>query len=116
VQASDAVGQIFSNYQAALLLLEEAVGDATVSQATAREIFDPVRDACAGAVPGLADLVAEAIAEPNRVAIAHSRLIKRQAALKGPAPARLEELRTGSHSAGSLFRLLLARSQLPSGD
>jgi hypothetical protein len=109
VQASDAVGQIFSNYQAAVLLLQEAVGDARVSPETAREIFEPVLEACGGAVPGLDELVAEVIAEPDRVAVSHSRLIKRRPALKGPAPPRLSELATGSHSAGALFKVLVAR-------
>jgi hypothetical protein len=109
VQASDAVGQILSNYQAAVLLLDEAVGDATVSRETAREIFEPVLDACGGAVPGLDELVAEVIADPGRVAATHSRLIKRRPALKGPAPAQLSALVTGSHSAGALFKVLLAR-------
>ncbi len=111
MQASDAVGQIFSNYEAALLLLEDAVGGATVSQETALEIFQPVLDACGGAVPGLDELVAEVIAAPDRVAISHSRLIKRKAALKGPASAELSALVTGSHSAGALFKMLLARRQ-----
>jgi hypothetical protein len=109
VRASDAVGQIFSNYQAAALLFEQTTGGATVSRETAREIFEPVLEACGGAVPGLDELVAEAMAAPDRVAVAHSRLIKRRSALKGPASAQLSELVTGSHSAGALFKLLLAR-------
>jgi hypothetical protein len=114
VQASDAVGQIFSNYQAALLLLEEAGGDVTVSHETAREIFQPVLDACGGAVPGLDELVAEVVAEPNRVAATHSRLIRRRPGLEGPASAQLSELVTGTHSAGALFRFLQAKVR--SGD
>jgi hypothetical protein len=98
------VGQIFSNYQAALHLLEETVAGETVApdralevlKQAAREVFAPVLDACAGVAPGLDDLVAESIggpsamasaardlvgAERQRVAITHSRLITRQAGL-----------------------------------
>jgi hypothetical protein len=113
VRASDAVGQILSNYQAALLLVEEAVGDATVSRETAREIFQPVLDACAG-VAGLEDLVAEVVAEPDRVAATHSRLIKRRPQMPDVPSARLEELAAGSHSAPALFMVL--RAKVVSGD
>jgi hypothetical protein len=144
------VGQILSNYQAALHLFEEAVtgdiGETVPPQlglellrTTAREMFAPVLEACAGVAPGLDDLVSEAIggvgdapaaerqmrdlvvAERERVAITHSRLITRQARLMDvaeegghraalvTAAARLEELQTGSHSAGALFNVLLER-------
>ena len=158
------VGQIFSNYQAALHLFEEAVtsgyGETVprelaleVLQHAAHEVFEPVLDACVGVAPGLDDLVAESIgrvdavpevekreaaqsapahalrnlviAERQRVAITHSRLIKRQLGLMQSAEeraartdigdyrlalvgaaARLDELETGSHSAGALFKVL----------
>ena len=150
----DAVGRIFSNYQAALHLSEEAVtagyGEA-VSRALAQEVlrdaaddvFTPVLEACVGVAPGLEDLVQESIgpvdgvlevplrnlviAERQRVAATHSRLIRRQPALMRAAEARaavdlsgyrsalvaaagrLDELETGSHSAGALFQVLLDR-------
>jgi hypothetical protein len=143
-----AVGQILSNYQAALHLFEEAVSGETVPappalallREAAREVFAPVLEACAGVAPGLDDLVSESIggvdapahaadrpmrdlviAERERVAITHSRLITRQprlvqAAAEGgqrgelvAATARLEELQTGSHSAGALFNVLFER-------
>ena len=103
----------------------------------AREVFAPVLDACAGVAPGLDDLVSESIgsgddapatgrgavrdlviAERQRVAVTHSRLITRQPRLivaageratVVAAARRLEELETGSHSAGALFNLLLER-------
>jgi hypothetical protein len=163
------VGQIFSNYQAALHLFEEAVrrgyGETVprdlaleVLREAAHEVFAPVLDACVGVAPGLEDLVTESmgkvdevpeverpeaaqsapahalrnlvIAERQRVAISHSRLIKRQvslmqaaedrAALAGAglpdyrallvaAAGRLDELETGSHSAGALFKVLFNR-------
>jgi hypothetical protein len=155
------VGQIFSNYQAALHLFEEAVtgfGESVprplaleVLQQAAREVFVPVLDACAGVAPGLDDLVTESIgsadavpaveaeaagpsaqalrdlviAERQRVAATHSRLIRRQAALMKvgeeragggdyraalvAAARRLDELETGSHSAGALFTVLFER-------
>lgn len=130
-----------------------------VLQEAAHEVFAPVLDACVGVAPGLEDLVAESmgavddvpeverrvaaqsapahalrnlvIAERQRVAISHSRLIKRQvslmkaaedrAALGGAgsladyravlvaAAGRLDELETGSHSAGALFKVLFER-------
>jgi hypothetical protein len=160
------VGQIFSNYQAALHLLEEAVTSgygATVPRALAREVlrhaahevFTPVLDACVGVVPGLESLVEESmgkvdgvpevgrpepgqsapahvlrnlvIAERSRVAANHSRLIRRQLTFMKlaesraavdrteyrrrlvAASGRLDELETGSHSAGALFALLFDR-------
>ena len=155
------VGQIFSNYQAALHLLEEAVASGygeTVPRAralailrdAAHEVFTPVRDACVGVSPGLEDLVLEStgkvdevrepgqsapahalrnlvIAERQRVAATHSRLIRRQLALMKAAEdrassdpsgyrralvaaaGRLDELETSSHSAGALFQLLFDR-------
>lgn len=122
-------------------------------QQAAHEVFEPVLDACVGVAPGLDDLVAESIgsvddvpevekqqaaqsapahalrnlviAERQRVAITHSRLIKRQLGLMQSAEeragrsdigdyrfalvgaaARLDELETGSHSAGALFKVL----------
>ncbi|HWM09532.1 MAG TPA: hypothetical protein VNO82_09305 [Solirubrobacteraceae bacterium] len=160
------VGQIFSNYQAALHLFEEAVvggyGETVprslaleVLQLAAREVFEPVLDACVGVAPGLEALAAEGmgkvegareferpeagqsapahtlrnlvIAERQRLAVSHSRLIRRQvtmmkaaetrAAVDGgdyraaliAAAARLDELETGSHSAGALFKALFNR-------
>lgn len=160
------VGQIFSNYQAALHLLEEAVTSGygeTVPRAlalevlrhAAHEVFTPVLDACVGVAPGLEALVEESmgkvdgvpeverpepgqsapahvlrnlvIAERSRVAATHSRLIRRQLALMKlaedraavdlseyrrrlvAASGRLDELETGSHSAGALFALLFDR-------
>ena len=161
------VGQIFSNYQAALHLFEEAVtggyGETVprqlaleVLQQAAHEVFVPVLDACVGVAPGLEDLVAESIgsvddvpeverraaaqsapahalrnlviAERQRVAATHSRLIRRQVGLMKTAEeragrgdfgdyraalvaaaGRLDELETGSHSAGALFKVLLER-------
>jgi hypothetical protein len=149
-----AVGQILSNYQAALHLFEEAVtgdvGEAVprglaleLLQEAARAVFAPVLEASAGVAPGLDDLVSESIgsagdapapahtlrdvviAERQRVAVTHSRLITRQARLiqaaeeragqaghraaLGAAAVRLGELETGSHSAGALFNLLFDR-------
>ena len=156
------VGQIFSNYQAALHLFEEAVrggyGETVprelaieVLREAAHDVFAPVLDACVGVAPGLEDLVVESmgkvdevreverpeagqsapahalrnlvIAERQRVAITHSRLIKRQVSLMAAGEARaarttliaaaqrLDDLETGSHSAGALFKLLFARWQ-----
>jgi len=156
------VGQIFSNYQAALHLFEEAVrsgyGETVprelaieVLREAAHDVFEPVLDACVGVAPGLEDLVVESmgkvdevreverpeagqsapahalrnlvIAERQRVAITHSRLIKRQVSLMAAGEARaarttliaaaqrLDDLETGSHSAGALFKLLFARWQ-----
>ena len=109
------VGQIFSNYQAALHLLEEAVtsgyGEAVpralaveVLRHAAAEVFTPVLDACAGVTPGLDDLVAESIEaerpesaralsnpvvdERQRIAATHSRLIRRQPGLMRAAEDR----------------------------
>ena len=156
------VGQIFSNYQAALHLFEEAVRSGygervprelaiEVLREAAHDVFEPVLDACVGVAPGLDDLVVESmgkvdevreverpeagqsapahalrnlvIAERQRVAITHSRLIKRQVSLMAAGEARaarttliaaaqrLDDLETGSHSAGALFKLLFARWQ-----
>ena len=144
------VGQIFSNYQAALHGLEEAVisgySEAVphtvaleVLSEAAHEVFTPVLDACAGVAPGLEELVAETldgverpepgqslrnlvIAERGRVAATHSRLIRRQVTFIAAAESRatdrnalvaaagrLDELETGSHSAGALFTVLFDR-------
>jgi hypothetical protein len=130
-----------------------------VLQDAAHEVFAPVLDACTGVAPGLEDLVSESmgkvddvpeverpeagqsapahalrnlvIAERQRVAISHSRLIKRQVGLMQAAEdraargagadladyravlmaaaGRLDELETGSHSAGALFKVLFER-------
>jgi hypothetical protein len=126
-----------------------------VLREAAHEVFTPVLEACVGVAPGLEDLVAGSmgkvddvpeverpeagqsapahalrnlvIAERQRVAIAHSRLIKRQVSLMAAAEeragrqggdyrfaliaaaGRLDELETSSHSAGSLFKLLFER-------
>ena len=130
-----------------------------VLQEAAHDVFAPVLDACVGVAPGLEDLVAESmgkvddvreverpesgqsapahalrnlvIAERQRVAITHSRLIKRQVGLmkaaedraaRGSASdlggyraallaaaGRLDELESGSHSAGALFKVLFDR-------
>jgi hypothetical protein len=130
-----------------------------VLQEAAHDVFAPVLDACVGVAPGLEDLLAESmgevdgvreverpesgqsapahalrnlvIAERQRVAISHSRLIKRQVGLmkaaedraaRGSASdlggyraallaaaGRLDELESGSHSAGALFKVLFDR-------
>ena len=66
------VGQIFSNYQAALHLLEEAVPPRAGARARyaqrccgPAEVFTPVLDACAGVAPGLEELVARASARSS---------------------------------------------------
>ena len=113
----DAFGQILSNYQAALHLLEETAPevDRHVLQRAATEAFTAVRDACARS-PDLEVLAAEIVAEParadvaaerQRIAATHSRLIRRRPALDDATAARLAALANGSHSAGSLFLLLL---------
>jgi hypothetical protein len=88
------VGQIFANYQAALHLFEEAMmggaGEkvprdlaAEVLREVARQVFQPVLDACVGVAPGMEDLVADGIgkvedpteyekAEPGMSAPAHA--------------------------------------------
>jgi hypothetical protein len=164
------VGQIFANYQAALHLFEEAVvsglGESVprelameVLQEAARQVFEPVLDACTGVAPGMEDVVADSIggvddvpehetqdsgqsapayalrnlviAERHRVAGHHTRLIRNQAdylraseerAASGgaagladyhsmlmAAAGRLDELETGSHTAGALFKALMER-------
>jgi hypothetical protein len=161
------VGQIFSNYQAALHLFEDAVrtgyGETVpralaleVLQDVAHDVFAPVLDACVGVAPGFEDLVRDGmgkvddardverpeagqsapahalrnlvIAERQRVAVAHTRLIKRQVSLMGAAEeragrgdladyravlvaaaGRLDELETGSHSAQALFKVIFDR-------
>jgi hypothetical protein len=164
------IGQIFANYQAALHLFEEAVvgglGETVprqlaleVLQEAARDVFDPVLDACVGVAPGLEDVVGQGIgavddvresekqqagqsapayalrnlviAERHRVAITHSRLIRGQVdfmrlaadrvagtpagevgdyrAMLVAAAGRLDELETGSHTAGALFKALSER-------
>jgi hypothetical protein len=127
-----------------------------VLQEAAHDVFAPVLDACVGVAPGLEDLVSESmgkvddvpeverpeagqsapahalrnlvIAERQRVAVRHSRLIKRQVGLMQAAEdraargdltdyravlvaaaGRLDELETGSHSAGALFKSLFDR-------
>ena len=78
----DTVGQILSNYQAALHLLEVS-GDAgaaprasapEVLRQTAAEVFTPVLDACGGVAPGLEALVEESIgaAGPGQGVPAHA--------------------------------------------
>jgi hypothetical protein len=127
-----------------------------VLQEAAHDVFAPVLDACVGVAPGLEDLVSESmgkvddvpevermeaaqsapahalrnlvIAERQRVAVRHSRLIRRQVGLMQAAEdraaggdlsdyravlvaaaGRLDELETGSHSAGALFKSLFDR-------
>ena len=114
------VGQIFANYQAALHLFEESVmGGAgekvpralalEVLREVARQVFEPVLDACVGVAPGMEDLVAAGmgkvedageyeksepgmsapahalrnlvIAERHRIASTQGRLIKGQVSL-----------------------------------
>jgi len=148
-QCVKTVGQILSNYQAALHLLEEAAAGGfgetvppalgfEVLRRAARDVFAPVLDACARVSPGLDDLVRESIgsaddppppahalrdvvvAERQRLAVTHSRLITRQAGLMKvarqsdtaalvSAARRLQELESGSHSAGALFNVLVER-------
>lgn len=116
----DTAGQILSNYQAALHLLEDAETelDRDVLQRAAVGVFTSVRDACDGS-PDLEALVAQLVAEPagadvaaerQRIAATHSRLIRRRPAVHDEAAARLAELAVGSHSAGALFLLLLGQS------
>ena len=166
------IGQIFANYQAALHMFEEAVvggmGETVprqlaleVLQEAAKQVFDPVLEACVGVAPGLEDVVAEGmgsvdevresekqeagqsapayalrnlvIAERQRVATTHGRLIKGQVnwmrlsadrvggsnadavadyrAMLAAAAGRLDELETGSLSAGALLKSLLERWQ-----
>jgi hypothetical protein len=88
------VGQIFANYQAALHMFEEAMmGGAgekvprglavEVLREVARQVFEPVLDACVGVAPGMEDLVADGMgkvedageyekAEPGMSAPAHA--------------------------------------------
>jgi hypothetical protein len=129
-----------------------------VLQEAAHEVFAPVLDACVGVAPGLEDLVAGSmgkvddvpeverpeaaqsapahalrnlvIAERQRVAVAHGRLIRNQVGLMKAAEdravrdgagladyramlvaaaGRLDELETGSHSANALFKALFTR-------
>ena len=110
---NDAFGQILSNYQAALHLLEETATEVEL-QRVATEVFTTVRDACTGS-PGLEQLAAEIVAGPagadvaaerQRIAATHSRLIRRRPAVDEETAARLAELAAGSHSAGALFALL----------
>jgi hypothetical protein len=114
------VGQIFANYQAALHLFEESVmGGAgekvpralamEVLREVARQVFEPVLEACVGVAPGMEDLVADGmgkvedvgeyeksepgmsapahalrnlvIAERHRIASTQGRLIKSQVSL-----------------------------------
>lgn len=114
----DAFGQILSNYQATLHLLEETAPevDRHVLQRAATEAFTAVRDACARS-PDLEALAAEIVAEParadvaaerQRIAATHSRLIRRRPAVHEETARRLAELAAGSHSAGALFLLLRA--------
>jgi hypothetical protein len=114
--SQDAFGQILSNYQAALHLLEETSTEVEL-QGVAVEVFTPVREACARS-PGLERLASDIVAEPagtdvaaerQRIAATHSRLIRRRPAVHEETAARLAELAAGSHSAGALF-LLLRRS------
>jgi hypothetical protein len=114
------VGQIFANYQAALHLFEQSVmGGAgekvprelaiEVLREVARQVFEPVLEACVGVAPGMEDLVAAGmgkvesggeyeksepgmsapahalrnlvIAERHRIASTQGRLIKGQVSL-----------------------------------
>jgi hypothetical protein len=113
----DAFGQILSNYQAALHLLEETATEVELERAAA-EVFTTVRDACARS-PGLEQLAAEIVAGPagadvaaerQRIAATHSRLIRRRPAVNEHTAARLAELAAGSHTAGALFALLSTRT------
>jgi hypothetical protein len=113
----DAFGQILSNYQAALHLLEETATEVELERAAA-EVFTTVRDACARS-PGLEQLAAEIVAGPagadvaaerQRIAATHSRLIRRRPAVHEHTAARLAELAAGSHTAGALFALLSTRT------
>src|SRR5215208_3928641 len=132
VCSSDLVGQIFANYQAALHLFEHAMmGGAgervprelavELLREVAREVFEPVLDACVGVAPGMEDLVGDGIgrvddvperetlepgmsapahalrnlviAERHRVAGVQGRLIKGQVSLMRLAEDRSEERR-----------------------
>ena len=72
------VGQIFANYQAALHLFEESVmGGAgekvprelaiEVLREVARQVFEPVLEACVGVAPGMEDLVADGMGKVEKV-------------------------------------------------
>jgi hypothetical protein len=72
------VGQIFANYQAALHMFEEAVmGGAgekvprdlavEVLREVAREVFEPVLEACVGVAPGMEDLIADGMGKVDDV-------------------------------------------------
>jgi len=72
------VGQIFANYQAALHLFEHAMmGGAgervprelavELLREVAREVFEPVLDACVGVAPGMEDLVGDGIGRVDDV-------------------------------------------------
>ena len=114
----DTAGQILSNYQAALHLLEHTGTDLdrAVLQRAATDVFTTVRDACARS-PDLDELVSQVVAEParadvaaerQRIAAVHSRLIRRRPAVHEETAGRLAELAAGSHSAGALFLELRA--------
>jgi hypothetical protein len=91
---TDAFGQILSNYQAALHLLEETATEVEL-QRVAAEVFTTVRDACTRS-PGLEQLAAEIVAGPAGADVA-------------------AELAAGSHSAGALFARLLDRADVDEG-
>jgi hypothetical protein len=119
---TDAFGQILSNYQAALHLLEETATEVEL-QRVAAEVFTTVRDACTRS-PGLEQLAAEIVAGPagadvaaerQRIAATHSRLIRRRPAVHEETSTRLAELAAGSHSAGALFARLLDRADVDEG-
>jgi hypothetical protein len=110
---NDAFGQILSNYQAALHLLEETATEVEL-QRVAAEVFAPVSAACVRS-PGLERLAQEIVAGPagadvaaerQRIAATHSRLIRRRPAVHEETAGRLAALATTTHSAGALFMLL----------
>ena len=82
----NAVGQILSNYQAALHLFEDAVRRRAVRSgargpaARGRQVFAPVLDACVGVAPGLEELVEESIGEVDGERPSRARALRGRAA------------------------------------
>lgn len=109
------IGQIFANYQAALHLFEDAVtsgiGEAVprrlaieVLQEAAREVFEPVLDACTGVAPGLEDVVAGGIGRVDDVPEAE----KRQAGQSAPAHALRNLVIAERHRVAATHRRMIS--------
>jgi hypothetical protein len=126
------VGQIFANYQAALHMFEEAMmGGAgekvprdlaiEVLREVAREVFEPVLEACVGVAPGMEDLVADGMGKVEDVPEAE----KIEPRMSAPAHALRNLVIAERHRiAGSQGRLIkgqlslmqLAENRAVSGD